>query len=238
MAMTAGKTIRFAFLLVILLGASSASGRAATLINLPTPAGLSSGDKFRFLFLTAGTLSATSADISSYNTFVTSQAAGARYDGTTVNWSALVSTSTVDARDNVGGLNTNVPVYLVNGTKLAGNLTTGTAANGLWSGVLLTGPDIGITGTSVGGSAYTGSLANGTGKSGNQAGASFTQYGTPTSGYQFGWAFSATAQPSSFALGLYGVSSELTVAPVPEPSTYAMGLAGLACSMWRRRKQA
>lgn len=181
---------------------------------LATPAGLNPGDQFRFLFLTSGTQAATSTDIGDYNTFVNSQALGATYQGSVVSWNAVGSTATVNARDNVGGFGTNVPVYLTNGTILAGDLTTSSSNKGLWSGTLFTTPSIGIDGNSVTSSfAYTGTQPNGTGvtsPSGRQLGTSFVQYGTPTMS-TIGGFFSLTAQPGTFAINFYGVSSELTV---------------------------
>jgi hypothetical protein len=221
----------------------SLSTAHAEAVSLATPAGLAPGAQFRFLFLTSGTQAATSTDIGDYNTFVNSQASGATYEGNVVSWKAVGSTATVSARDNVGGFGTNVPVYLTNGTLLAGDLTTGTSSKGLWSGTLFTTPTIGIDGNSVTTNfAYTGSNKDGTGFTGRQLGASIVQYGMP--GFlvnDLGGYFSITGMPNSNAANFYGVSSELTVAPVPEPSTYAMALAGLACggySLFRRRKRA
>ena len=206
---------------VVALSIASLIGPAAlaTPIVLQTPTGLNPGDNFRFLFLTSGTQSATSADISVYNTFVTNQAFGATYQGSVVSWQAVASTATVNARDNVGGFNTNVPVYLTNGTLLAGDLTTGTANKGLWSGSLFTTPIIGIDESSVSTRfAYTGSQADGTGNSGKQLGTSTAQYGDPTFNIgTLGWYFSINGLSSGVALNFYGVSSELTVpSAVPE----------------------
>jgi len=194
---------------------------------LATPAGLAPGAQFRFLFLTSGTQAATSTDIGNYNTFVNSQASGATYEGSVVSWKAVGSTATVNARDNVGGFGTNVPVYLTNGTLLAGDLTTGTSNKGLWSGSLFTTPIIGIDGNGVITSfAFTGSNKDGTGLTDRQLGAaSFVQYGDPTAIVPtFGWYFSLNAMPNSIAANFYGVSSELTVPnAVPEIDPAGMG---------------
>jgi len=189
-------------------------------VSLATPAGLAPGAQFRFLFLTSGTQAATSTDIGNYNTFVNSQASGATYEGSVVNWKAVGSTATVNARDNVGGFGGNVPVYLTNGTLLAGDLTTSTSNKGLWSGTFFTTPIIGIDGNGVTTTfAFTGSNADGTGYPSGQLGAaSFVRYGDPTVNVDtFGWHFSINGMPDSFAVNFYGVSSELT-APnaVPE----------------------
>jgi len=193
---------------------------------LATPAGLAPGAQFRFLFLTSGTQAATSTDIGNYNTFVNSQASGATYEGSVVSWKAVGSTATVNARDNVGGFGTNVPVYLTNGTLLAGDLTTGTSNKGLWSGSLFTTPTIGIDGNGVTTNfAFTGSNKDGTGLTAKQLGASFVQYGDPTFNVStFGWYFSVNGMPNSFAEHFYGVSSELTVPnAVPEIDPAGMG---------------
>jgi len=194
---------------------------------LATPAGLAPGAQFRFLFLTSGTQAATSTDIGNYNTFVNSQASGATYEGSVVSWKAVGSTATVNARDNVGGFGTNVPVYLTNGTLLAGDLTTGTSNKGLWSGLLFTTPTIGIDGNGVTSRfAHTGSNADGTGLTDRQLGAaSFVQYGDPTiNAGTFGRYFSLNGMPTSIAANFYGVSSELTVPnAVPEIDPAGMG---------------
>ena len=194
---------------------------------MATPAGLAPGAQFRFLFLTSGTQAATSTDIADYNTFVNGQASGATYEGSVVSWKAVGSTATVNARDNVGGFGGNVPVYLTNGTLLAGDLTTSTSNKGLWSGLLFTTPTIGIDGNGVTTTfAFTGSNADGTGYPSGQLGAaSFVRYGDPTVNVDtFGWHFSINGMPDSFAVNFYGVSSELTVpSAVPEIDPAGMG---------------
>ncbi len=196
-------------------------------VSLATPAGLAPGAQFRFLFLTSGTLAATSTDIADYNTFVNSQASGATYEGSVVSWKTVGSTATVNARDNVGGFGGNVPVYLTNGTLLAGDLTTSTSNKGLWSSTLFTDPIIGIDGNGVTTRfAHTGSNADGTGYTNAQLGAaSFVRYGDPTFNVgTFGWYFSINGMPTDNAANFYGVSSELTVPnAVPEIDPAGMG---------------
>ncbi|MFK7911315.1 MAG: PEP-CTERM sorting domain-containing protein [Akkermansiaceae bacterium] len=58
------------------------------------------GDTYRLIFVTSTTTTATSTDINTYNTFVQGVANGAGLGGIT--WSAVGSTSSVDARDNTG----------------------------------------------------------------------------------------------------------------------------------------
>ena len=94
---------------------------------LQTPAGLTFGDQFRFVFVTDGDTTATSTNISDYDNFVQSQAGGATYNGVVVNWLAIGSTESVNAIDHIE--QTSTPVYLANGTLV----TNSTTAAGLWS---------------------------------------------------------------------------------------------------------
>ena len=114
---------------------------------LSAPSDLAAGSSFRFIFLTSGTTTATSTDISDYNTFVQTQASGATYQGATINWNAIGSTTTVNARDNVGGYGTTVPIYLVTGISIASNLTT--SLGGLWSGTISSAANVGINGLTI-----------------------------------------------------------------------------------------
>jgi hypothetical protein len=56
------------------------SGRAEAGTILNTPAGLSPGDTFRFVFVTDGLTNAASSNIDDYNSFVNTQAGGATYN--------------------------------------------------------------------------------------------------------------------------------------------------------------
>ncbi len=100
---------------------------------LQTPGGLQPGDQFRFVFLTDGKTNATSPNISTYDSFVTTQAGGATYNGLTITWQAIGSTATVNAVDHIGS--STAGVYLASGAAVAASTTSGT--NGFWSGSLL-----------------------------------------------------------------------------------------------------
>jgi hypothetical protein len=203
---------------------------------LPTPAGLSPGDQFRFVFVTDGTTAAFSANISDYNNFVTEQANGAIYNGSIITWVAIASTPTVDAIENVG--QTETPVYLPDGVMV----TTSTTPEGLWSGTLgqPINEDIsaevivprGLEPFDV----WTGTLPTGFGSPDQQLGttisttpgvstpaaitgdADFTTGGKWT---DFGSSLLFTNKNTTYSL--YGISQVLTV-PVPEPS--ALGMLG------------
>ncbi len=210
---------------------------SAGAVDLVTPAGLNPGDTFRFIFLTSGTTTAASSNIADYDAFVTAQAGTTTYQGSPVSWVALGSTDSVNARDHVGGFSTSVPVYLVTGTKVAGNL--GTGAEGLWSGALLAAVNYGIGGTQITADpllTWTGSQANGNVNPGFGLGSN--------QGVNFGsidqtggsWLFT-DAIGSNFEYRMYGISASLTV--VPEPGTIALAVCSagiLAIGMRRKRK--
>ncbi|MFN9370531.1 MAG: PEP-CTERM sorting domain-containing protein [Planctomycetaceae bacterium] len=220
-------------------------------VVLSTPAGLNVGDTFRFVFVTngqyspttssAGTIAASSGDIDVYNTFVSGAAGGATYGGVAVSWKAIGSTATVDARDNVGGYNSSVPIYLVDGTRISNDLTTSTG--GFWSGALLGSTKINLTidGSIISSKTWTGTLDSGLkaqrylGKVGDYVVDGLTTSSTSHIDYQDEWY--ADYAP------MYGMSAELTVPPsaIPEPSTCTMALVGLVgggLTTWWRRKRA
>jgi len=214
---------------------------------LATPAGLAPGAHFRFIYVTAGTTDAIQPGIAYYNGFVNSpaNAAGATYAGATVNWKAIGSTATVDAKDNVGGYGTSVPVYLVNGTRVSNNMTN--IGGGLWGSTytdLLHTVDVGIDGATVNSvpfEAWTGSFDNGTGSS--------ERLGDPTvtagdiTRRDDPW-IRGPDYPNGESRRLYAVSEELVVpaaTPVPTLSQWAFAvlgllLAGLALIQFRRSR--
>ena len=215
-------------------------------VQLQTPTGLAAGDTFRFIFLTQGTITGTSADISTYDTFLNSQAGGAQYQGATISWSAIISTSTIDARDHVGGYGTDVPVFRIDGTRIANSLTTDSAGNGLWTMSILASPSFGIDGAAVTGSTqvWTGSNSNGTKNSFNPVGASefiyngTTYAGTSNYGSTFYtnsfWLYETNASNTS-SLRVYGMSEQLTV--IPEPSTSALAALFVVGTVFKRSRR-
>ena len=84
------------------------------------PPGLGPGDKFRLLFVTATGRNATSSDIEVYNSFVQAAAAAnsglAAYSST---FRVVGSTQGVDARINTAAADANVPVYWLDGLRVA-----------------------------------------------------------------------------------------------------------------------
>jgi hypothetical protein len=233
----------FATTLAVVLAATAAVATPITL-TAPGDPSLNPGDQFRFLFVTSGSIDATSADIATYNSFVTAQAGGATYRGATVNWKAIASTDTVDARDNVGGFGTAVPVYLVNGTQVAADMTHDMSGlgDGLWNSDLFAAAGIGIDSTPVSSTVWSGSYYDGTKNSpdglyplGNADGSNFAITGR--SGFAGGWVTISLASLAT-QYPMYGLSEALTVAPVPEPSSMALaafGIAAAGLAAWRRK---
>ncbi len=80
------------------------------------------GQSFRLLFRTTRYSTATSPDIETYNSFVQA-AAAARADFASFSggFRALISTAKVDARNNTATIGAGVPIYWINGRKVADN---------------------------------------------------------------------------------------------------------------------
>ena len=102
---------------------------SATEVTVPAdwaliPTGLTGGDKFRLVFITASGHSPTSTDIADYNTYVQGQAALGHTDIQDYSyWFRVVgSTAGTDARDNTETTYTaterGVPIYWLNGIKV------------------------------------------------------------------------------------------------------------------------
>lgn len=209
-------------------------------IALSTPAGLSPGESFRFVFVTDGTTHATSTSISTYNTFVandaSTQAGGGAvtYDGTVLTWSAIASTPSTSAISNIG--ESGASVWLTNGTEVASTDN----ASGLWSGnlsapiltdLLGTPGDKGVwTGTTTSGGIYAGfSLGDAEVEGGNSTHSNFN--------WVSAGAENTTITPNGY---MYGISQVLIAASVPEPSTLLMagtGISGVFAMGWHRRRR-
>ncbi len=208
-------------------------------VVLTTPAALAPGDQFRFVFVTDGTTTARSTNITDYDNFVNTQAGGATYDGSVVTWQAIGSTAAADAIDHITGPST-APAYLVTGTEVA--TSTQTTSGGLWSGSLLAPIDIDLSGIPVVTTVWTGTQTNGTGYYGRGLGgqSGYSVYGYSPAQDQDWTADNTSSQ--TFKNSFYGISQVFTVAPasVPEPSGLGMTvtamLAFLAIGKWRQAR--
>ena len=124
--------------------------------------------EYRLAFVTDDTTDATSSDITTYNSFVTAEAAlNLSLPSTT--WTAIASTSGVNAATNIScgsACDSNVPIFLVDGTEVA------TSAAALFAGAILNPIDEDENGNLLYGYVWTGSNADGTAATGNELGSS------------------------------------------------------------------
>ena len=81
------------------------------------------GQQFRLIFLSATKRNAQSTDIADYNSFIQARAAAGHTDiqPYAEGFNAVGCTEEVDARDNTGTTGTGVPIYWLNGNKVADN---------------------------------------------------------------------------------------------------------------------
>ena len=85
------------------------------------PSGLDTRDKFRLLFASSTKRNANPSDIAIYNTFVQTRAAAGHTDiqAYSAGFKVVGCTGTVDATDNTGTTGTGVPIYWLDGDKVA-----------------------------------------------------------------------------------------------------------------------
>ena len=85
------------------------------------PTGLAVGDQFRLIFLSSTKRNATSTDIADYNTFVQERAAAghAGIQSYSTGFRVVGCTGAVDARDNTDTTGRGVPIYWLDGAKVA-----------------------------------------------------------------------------------------------------------------------
>lgn len=208
---------------------AAGAGAEAAPIALQTPAGLAPGSVFRFLYTTQTTTAASSTDITTYDTFVNADAAGATYGGVAVQWKTLGSTATVDARDHVGGFGTIVPVYNTLGQLLATDLTDSTS-QGLWADIAPTPPIVGLDGSTVVTDEYvwTGTESDGTVNLNNLARAlgGASPYVGNASGGTYSW-LNRTSYSNTELRSLYAMSETLTVASSSVPEIDPAGLSSV-----------
>jgi hypothetical protein len=209
---------------------------------IATPPGLAPGEEFRIVFVTDGTINATSSNISVYNTFVTNdaiaQAGGGSnvvtYAGTTLTWSAIASTPSIDAISNVG--TTGAAVYLASGTLVSSS----DDSSGLWAttGALNAPISQDLKGNTITNTPWTGTDPGGVGSIGGEGvlgnnipfnGGFSATVGNSTVADQgaFGWVRFDGVAPQTDQKPLYGISQVLTVAGVPEPSSICLAALGV-----------
>jgi hypothetical protein len=222
------KIKQLCFVSGVALATLGTSAAQAALVVVPP--GLAPGAQYRLVFMTDGTRDATSTDINDYNTFVTNQVTGSALAnalsgaGLTTTWKAIGSTSATSAKVNTGtdGTQPDVPIYLINGNKVANNNAD------LWDGSLQHPINLQPNDVISSNLVWTGSVYLGTGFPQNQLGGGF--FGSVAAGQADSVVFSGwiaqTIDVSSTAKSLYAMSSVLTVpgnqpapVPVPEPAS-------------------
>jgi uncharacterized repeat protein (TIGR01451 family) len=184
------------------------------------PAGLTTGDQYQLLFVTADKFHAISTNISDYNAFVSSEAAlnpalAAFDSANAVTWTAIGSTASVNANVNAPSSGS---VYTLEGVMVANS------ANSLYSGQnLLSPPNINQYGASISNVQVWTGTGNANGTPGSQTlEASATVVGD--SGLtNLGWISDGATDPFNFGTGnlatpgglapLYALSSVITVLP-------------------------
>ena len=231
-----------AFVPLAAIACLDASALLAAGVHVPyVPDGLSPGDKYHVVFMSEGGRTATSSDISDYNAFVTSEAerVGAITENWGIDWFAIGSTSTVNARDNavVSG-----PVYMLREVNGDFPIVTALVANDaadMWDGatfVPLTVDQFGNRPSTIP-FVWTGSQSNGRrypslgGLPDSPLGASLPRIGRPAP--RDDWLDSGS-NSTQIARPLYALSEVLTVVPEPTSSLLLCGSGLLTCLRRRR----
>ena len=135
--LTRGSTRHYRVSAINAVGTGAASDPASATTATPTPpapveitvpndwslipTGLSTGDKFRLIFLSSTKRNAGSTDIADYNSFIQNRAAAGHTDIQTYSagFRAVGCTADSDARDNTATTGTGVVIYWLNGNKVA-----------------------------------------------------------------------------------------------------------------------
>jgi hypothetical protein len=202
--------------------------------SINTPAGLNPGDSFRLVFVTSTQTAATSNDLATYDNFVSTNAAGTTYNGNQITWQAIVSNTTINARDHIGLQSTSLtPIYTVSGTLVS--------TGNLWSGALLNPINKGVQWPyQYHGSVWSGTLSDGTSSIGSEMGTAYPNYALTGTSSSASSSWIAFGPPITTEVPhLYGISSILTVpSAVPEPSTAMLaGLGGLAALVYSFKRK-
>ena len=179
------------------------------------PSGIARGGQFRLLFITSNTHNAESSAIATYNSFVTNRLRDRRHtgfdrvSGSTDYVRAVGSTSTVDARDNAEMTGTGVPIYWVNGSKVADNYAD--FFDNSWDDAQNSKNERGRNQNAASG-VFTGSLSDGTASRWPLGGGDVT-IGRPnsSSGSPFGTSIFNFTRSASDTGPFYGITRIFTV---------------------------
>lgn len=228
--------VRSAFALLLCAG-TGISVQAAPIV---LPAGLNPGDSYRLAFVTSAVTGAESSNINLYNTFVDNLANSVtELAALSVNWTAIASTSAVDARDNTNtnpATATGAPIYLLDGVTMLANDNAD-----LWDGDIDNPLNIDENGNVIPGTqVWTGTTTDGSGNLGNELGSANPITGA-SSLSNFFW-ITITSHPRTSSWRLYAISDTITIpGGEPEPEISApghlalMGMALIGVAFLRRR---
>ena len=186
-----------------------------------TPSGLSDGDQFRLIFITSTTRDATSSNIGVYNTYVQNRAAAGhmQIQSYSSQFRVVGSTAAVDARDNTKTTGTGVPIYWLDGGKVADDYAD--FYDGSWSNEANPKDESGGGSTIPAGGleVFTGSEDDGTeffqGSISRALGKGSAAYGIPNHSLSQVTPLSGVFGNSTTTKSFYGLSPVFTVTSAP-----------------------
>ena len=170
------------------------------------PSGIGPHESFRLLFVTSTARNAEPSNIGDYNTYVQDRAddGHSAIDSFSDEFLALISTTATDARDNTATTGTGVPIYWVNGAKVADDYAD--FYDGNWDSTSPRDEDGSTFGFQA--DVWTGSTPDGTEFGTRAAGQNTVRFGRP---YSSGNEISASSAGSQFFRRLYALSPVITV---------------------------
>lgn len=231
-------TVERSFRLALLATVGLASSQAASIQTVPP--GVQAGQTYRLAFVTSTTTDATSTDIGVYNMFVQNLADSvADLAGLNATWTAIASTGTVNAVDNISWLSATDMIYGLDGTLVSdpshllfydsNDAFFDAAIPTYEDGSAVTASQIVWTGTSrVGTNTQNGCCTAPMGSSTPFTGVTGTSNVTG--------AFAQNFDTVTATHLMYAISSEIT-APAPEPGTTALAAFGLVALILTTRRQ-
>ncbi len=223
-------------LLVLASLVGIAASAQAAITTLPT--GLNPGDKYRLVFVTSTTTTATDTTAAYYNNFVNSLAQSVpQLQALGVTWTVMGNLNGANTWQNTGTEGDDaIPIYRLDDQIFAANYTALKAAptvpvsiNELGIAVINNPQEVGRVWTGMGESMSVPVMSSYIGSGG--AGGN-TQAGRPdNTWYTWGWySLSNTTEQH-----LYAMSGVITVAAIPEPSSALLGSLGMLALLRRRR---